>query len=309
MSDDHINSGRDPPCPSGHDVSRRASRKHLAALLCHARATCGPGDGVADGDAHGVHVVAPVALAGFVVAGSAAATTATRWWPQRPGRSPVLHHGADDQDRAGSGHPHRRGRLDPDPLPNAIWDEEEQRLISDAQVAEIPFTAFTGRRRSEHVTARLIVRRVKRLNPAPVTKPAAPQPDNQQAGPVEQAVPVEQAGQGELFYRVGLPRGVHRLTLLDAGGRNRPSPARGRRGRARRREERALAHLPSIILSSKVDHGSELGGCVVDGVLDVVAVGLRSVGEALVGGGFAGRVAAGDPVGALVSQGACQGVA
>ena len=30
--------------------------------------------------------------------------------------------------------------------PNAIWDEQEQRLVSDAEVAETTFTAFTGRR-------------------------------------------------------------------------------------------------------------------------------------------------------------------
>jgi hypothetical protein len=49
--------------------------------------------------------------------------------------------------------------------PNAIYDEDEQRWVSDAEVAEVGFTAFTNRRRSEHVTARLIVRRVRRLNP------------------------------------------------------------------------------------------------------------------------------------------------
>jgi len=49
--------------------------------------------------------------------------------------------------------------------PNAIWDDEEQRFISDAEVAEIEFTAFTSRRKADHITARLIVRRVKRLNP------------------------------------------------------------------------------------------------------------------------------------------------
>lgn len=38
-------------------------------------------------------------------------------------------------------------------------------MISDAEVAEVPFTAFTGRRKHEHVTCRLIVRRVKRLQP------------------------------------------------------------------------------------------------------------------------------------------------
>ena len=48
--------------------------------------------------------------------------------------------------------------------PNAVWDEAEQRLISDAEVAEISHTAFTSRRQSEHLTGRLIVRRVRRLN-------------------------------------------------------------------------------------------------------------------------------------------------
>src|SRR3954451_10301543 len=48
--------------------------------------------------------------------------------------------------------------------PQAVWDEEGQCWISDAEVAEIGFTAFTSRRKADHVTARLIVRRVKRLN-------------------------------------------------------------------------------------------------------------------------------------------------
>jgi hypothetical protein len=50
--------------------------------------------------------------------------------------------------------------------PNAVWDQDEQRLVSDAEVAQIDFTAFTSRRKSEHIDGRLIVRRVKRLNPA-----------------------------------------------------------------------------------------------------------------------------------------------
>ena len=49
--------------------------------------------------------------------------------------------------------------------PDAIWDETEGRWVSDAQVAETTYTAFTSRKKAEHVTARLIVRRVKRLNP------------------------------------------------------------------------------------------------------------------------------------------------
>jgi hypothetical protein len=52
--------------------------------------------------------------------------------------------------------------------PHAIYDEDEQRWISDAEVAETTLTAFTGRRRRDHITARLIVRRVRRLNPKTV---------------------------------------------------------------------------------------------------------------------------------------------
>lgn len=49
--------------------------------------------------------------------------------------------------------------------PNAVYDEAEQRWVSDAEVAEVPFVAFTGRRKAEHVNCRLVVRRVKRLQP------------------------------------------------------------------------------------------------------------------------------------------------
>ena len=50
--------------------------------------------------------------------------------------------------------------------PEAIWDQDEQRWISDAEVAEVAYTAFTSRRQDQHATGRLIVRRVRRLNPA-----------------------------------------------------------------------------------------------------------------------------------------------
>ncbi len=50
--------------------------------------------------------------------------------------------------------------------PNAIFDEDQQRWISDAEVAEIAYTAFTSRAKADHVRARLIVRRVPDLNPA-----------------------------------------------------------------------------------------------------------------------------------------------
>jgi Transposase DDE domain group 1 len=49
--------------------------------------------------------------------------------------------------------------------PNAIFDEDQQRWISDAQVAETGYTAFTSGPKANRVTARLIVRRVPDLNP------------------------------------------------------------------------------------------------------------------------------------------------
>ncbi|HEX5200922.1 MAG TPA: IS1380 family transposase [Actinoplanes sp.] len=49
--------------------------------------------------------------------------------------------------------------------PHAFTDTETGELVSDAQVAEVPYVAFTGRAKKLHVHGRLIVRRVKRLNP------------------------------------------------------------------------------------------------------------------------------------------------
>lgn len=48
--------------------------------------------------------------------------------------------------------------------PRAVWDEEGQCWISDAEIAEILYTAFTSKPKKQQVTARLIVRRVKRLS-------------------------------------------------------------------------------------------------------------------------------------------------
>ncbi len=48
--------------------------------------------------------------------------------------------------------------------PDAFTDTETGELVSDAEVAEIPYTAFSSRPRHQ-VPGRLIVRRVKRLNP------------------------------------------------------------------------------------------------------------------------------------------------
>jgi hypothetical protein len=49
--------------------------------------------------------------------------------------------------------------------PDAFVDEDTGELVSDAEVAETAYTAFTSRPKKEQVVGRLIVRRVKRLNP------------------------------------------------------------------------------------------------------------------------------------------------
>jgi hypothetical protein len=49
--------------------------------------------------------------------------------------------------------------------PDAFVDEDTGELISDAEVAQMPFTAFKGKAKRLHAQGRLIVRRVRRLNP------------------------------------------------------------------------------------------------------------------------------------------------
>ncbi|MGB6457945.1 MAG: transposase, partial [Streptosporangiaceae bacterium] len=48
--------------------------------------------------------------------------------------------------------------------PRAIWDDQLRAWVSDAEIAEIPYTAFASRK-GQAITARLIVRRVRDLSP------------------------------------------------------------------------------------------------------------------------------------------------
>jgi hypothetical protein len=50
--------------------------------------------------------------------------------------------------------------------PHAIYDEASGQWISDAQIAELAYTAYPSRRTSERINLRLIVRRVKDKNVA-----------------------------------------------------------------------------------------------------------------------------------------------
>jgi hypothetical protein len=76
--------------------------------------------------------------------------------------------------------------------PKAVPDPDTGELISDAEVAETTLTAFTARRRREHVTARLLVRRVRRLNTCTRTRRSAGEPVTQQDDQQDDQ-------QGELF--------------------------------------------------------------------------------------------------------------
>lgn len=54
---------------------------------------------------------------------------------------------------------------------DAIFDEDTKRWISSAEVAEVPFTAFSSRKKSEHIAGRLVVRRIPELNKKDVDHP------------------------------------------------------------------------------------------------------------------------------------------
>ncbi len=96
---------------------------------------------------------------------------------------------------------------------NAIWDEDERRWISSAQLAETTFTAFTSYPKAQQVTCRLVVRRVERLGPAartalptaattpPKTRDTAPNTGEatDEATPTLEALLGEQAAQSDLF--------------------------------------------------------------------------------------------------------------
>ena len=48
--------------------------------------------------------------------------------------------------------------------PDAIYDEESGAWVSKAEVAEVPFTAFTSKKKALQTTGRLVVRRIPELN-------------------------------------------------------------------------------------------------------------------------------------------------
>lgn len=110
--------------------------------------------------------------------------------------------------------------------PDAFVDTDTGQLVSDAEVAQTPYTAFTGRPKNQQVTGRLIVRRVKRLNPA------------------------AQAGQGELFtaWRHHAVFVTSAFEMLQAEGQHRDHAVVEQV--IADAAASALAHLPSGIFTA-----------------------------------------------------------
>ena len=98
--------------------------------------------------------------------------------------------------------------------PGAVQDPDTGAWISDAEVAEVPYTAFAATK--DRITARLVVRRV--------TDARYPR----------RAVP-----------GVALPPVLHQHRPADRAGRHRPPPSRDHRNRVRRPDRRALG-APAI---------------------------------------------------------------
>ena len=157
--------------------------------------------------------------------------------------------------------------------PNAIFDETTGTWVSNAEVAEVPYTAFTSRKKADQVTGRLVVRRI----------------------PDVHASKNQAAGQGALF---DLWRFHAFFTTVPAEQLDTVAADSTHRGHAIIEQVHAdlkasaLAHLPDVIFSPPPGRVTDLHVCVVDGVVDASSGGLGSAGSGDSGGAFLGRVAA-----------------
>jgi hypothetical protein len=160
--------------------------------------------------------------------------------------------------------------------PRAIWDENQKRLISDAQIAEVPYTAFALKKKGQAITARLIVRRVRDLNPR------------------------ASAGQDELFT-------AWRYHALFTD-----SPFETTQAEAHHRDhaiieqifadwnDGTLAHLPSLIFSPTILRPSDLRLCVVDSVVHGLSRGFPEGRSGSFCSLLSGRVVAGERIAAAL---------
>ncbi len=157
--------------------------------------------------------------------------------------------------------------------PQAVWDDQLDCWVSDAEVAETEYTAFASKK-GQAVTARLIVRRVRDQN-----KKAA-------------------EGMDELFpaWRYHAVFTDSPFGLVQAEGQHRDHAV----------VEQVfadvtsgpLAHLPSIIFSPAILRSPDLRVCVVDSVVHGTSRGFSGGRPGSFCSPFPGRVAAGERIAA-----------
>ena len=157
--------------------------------------------------------------------------------------------------------------------PRAIWDDQLDAWVSDAEVAETGYTAFASKK-GQAVTARLIVRRVRDLN-----KKAA-------------------GGTGELF-----PVWRYHAVFTD-------SPFQTVQAEGQHRDHAVveqvfadvtsgpLAHMPSVIFSPAIFRPPDLRFCVVDSVVHGTSRGFSGGRSGSFCSPFPGRVVAGERIAA-----------
>ena len=160
--------------------------------------------------------------------------------------------------------------------PRAIWDENQKRLVSDAEVAEVPHTAFALKKKGQAITARLIVRRTRDLNPR------------------------ARQGQDEMF-----PTWRYHAVFTD-------SPFQTTQAEAQHRDhaiieqvfadwnDGPLAHLPSVIFSPTILRTSDLRLCVVDSVVHGLSGGFPEGRSGSLRCLLSGRVVAGERIAAAL---------
>jgi hypothetical protein len=107
--------------------------------------------------------------------------------------------------------------------PNAVYDGQLGQWVSDAEIAEVRFTAFASRGKNRAVTARLVVRRDRDANPDHVSHERP-----------RRVVP-----------SLAPPRRIHRLAADSRPGRGRSPPPRDHRAGHRRPDERP-ARAPAL---------------------------------------------------------------
>lgn len=136
----------------GNAADVRGADRFTAQILRQARACGATGMIVLRGDSkfYSAKVVAAALRNGAQVSITTGANPAVN--------AAIADYTSQHENEAGGG-------WTPIHYPNAFVDTETGELISDAEVAEMPFTAFTSKPKAQQVTGRLIVRRVKRLNP------------------------------------------------------------------------------------------------------------------------------------------------